>query len=267
MWYYMEDEQQRGPIMEADLEALRREGKINSETLVWREGLANWQPLGEVATVTEAAAGSPAASPVAAATTARAATGVAEVVCSQCGGLFPASEVIRYGNAPVCATCKPAFVQKLKEGANVAGGPMEFASFWTRFAAYFVDGIITGIIGAIFGGVLGAVIGASGAISGEHRTTGIILIQIVSMGVGFGVRAAYFIYFIGKSGQTPGKKLCKIRVVNADGSSVTYGKATGRFFGYILSSLILSIGFLMAAWDEEKRALHDRLCNTRVIKA
>jgi uncharacterized RDD family membrane protein YckC len=144
---------------------------------------------------------------------------------------------------------------------------MEYASFWTRFAAYFVDGIITGILGAIVGALVGVVIGASGALSGNNKAAGFIIMQLGIMGLGFGLRAAYFIYFIGKSGQTPGKKLCKIRVVCADGSPVGYGKATGRFFGYLLSSLILGIGFFMAAWDEEQRALHDRLCNTRVIKA
>jgi uncharacterized RDD family membrane protein YckC len=266
MWYYMEDEQQRGPVMDADLEALRRDGKINPETLVWREGQTNWQPLREVQPGGKGQASQPPVLPPTGTATG-VATGMAEVVCSQCGGLFPANDVIRYGNASVCAGCKPIFVQKLKEGANVVGGPMEYASFWTRFAAYFVDGIITGILSAIIGGVLGLAIGAAGGMSGDNKATGIIIIQVVSLGVGFCIRAAYFIYFIGKSGQTPGKKLCKIRVVNADGSQVTYGKATGRFFGYLLSSLILCIGFLMAAWDDEKRALHDRLCNTRVIKA
>ena len=258
----MEDEQQRGPVMDTDLEALRRDGKINSETLVWREGMANWQPLSEVQIGTASRPSRPEVL-----SSAGTAAGGADVVCSQCGGIFPANEVIRYGGSAVCASCKPIFVQKLKEGANVAGGPMEYASFWTRFAAYFVDGIITGIIGAIIGGVIALAFGAAGGMSGDHKSTGVILIQLVSFGLSFGVRAAYFIYFIGKSGQTPGKKLCKIKVVTADGSPVGYGKATGRFFGYFLSSLILGIGFFMAAWDEEKRALHDRLCNTRVIKA
>lgn len=261
MWYYMEDEQQRGPVMDADLETLRREGKINPETMVWREGMASWQPFREVQ-----AAGEKSDQPKNVPPAAGLGTGAGEVVCSQCGGLFAANEVIRYGNTPVCAACKPVFVQKLKEGANVAGGAMEFASFWTRFAAYFVDGIIVGIIGAIIGGVAGAMIGAAGGMSGDNKNATIILIQLVSFALSFGVRAIYFIYFIGKNGQTPGKKLCKIRVVSADGSPVSYGKATGRFFGYFLSSLILGIGFFMAAWDEEKRALHDRLCNTRVIK-
>jgi uncharacterized RDD family membrane protein YckC len=272
MWYYVEDGQQRGPVIDADFEALRREGKITADTLIWREGMGNWLPLAQVAE----APGGPAlrmagmpveagAVPVGVGAGGGSTVGGASstVTCSECGGIFPASEVIRYGNASVCAACKPVFMQKLREGAKVSGGPMELASFWTRFGAYFVDGIITGVIGAIGAAAAGAAMGAAGAAS---SATGLIVIQFVGMGISMAVRAAYFIYFIGKDGQTPGKKLCKIKVVNADGTQVTYGKATGRFFGYLLSSLICGIGFLMAGWDDEKRALHDRLCDTRVIK-
>ena len=259
MWFYIDNGQQRGPIMDADLDALQRDGKINSETMLWREGMANWQPLREI----RPDAGNTSDQPKVPTPAAEAGGGIGLVVCSECGKAFSPSEVIRYGNAAVCAACKPVFVQKLKEGVKVETGPVEYASFWTRFAAYFVDGIITGIIGALLGAVIGVAWGATG---GMKSPGGIIGLQLVSMGLGFGVRALYFIYFIGNSGQTPGKKMCKIRVVGADGSPVGYGKATGRFFGYFLSSIILGIGFLMAAWDDEKRALHDRLCNTRVIK-
>src|SRR5262252_7475777 len=158
MWYYIEDGQQRGPVMDTDLESLQRDGKINSETMLWRDGMANWQPLSQIQTGGNA---EPVLSQGASSTATIA--GAPQVVCSQCGGLFSASEVIRYGNAAVCAACKPVFVQKLKEGANVAGGPMTFAAFGTRFAAYFVDGIITAILGAIVGAMLGVAWGASGA--------------------------------------------------------------------------------------------------------
>jgi uncharacterized RDD family membrane protein YckC len=254
MWYYVENGQQRGPVVDADLDTLRREGKINSETLVWRDGMENWLPLSQVQPSLATAA------PAVGATTGAG----GGVICSECGKVFPVSEVIRYGNVWVCANCKPVFVQKLREGVTVSSGPLEFAGFWTRFAAYFVDSIITGILGAIVGGVIGAVMGAAGAMKGG--AAGIIAVQLTAMIVSLGIRAAYFIYFIGKDGQTPGKKMCKIKVVNPDGTQVSYGKATGRFFGYILSSMICGFGYFMAGWDEEKRALHDRLCDTRVIK-
>jgi hypothetical protein len=34
----------------------------------------------------------------------------------------------------------------------------------------------------------------------------------------------------------------------------------------LLSSLTLAIGYIMAAFDDEKRSLHDRICDTRVIR-
>jgi uncharacterized RDD family membrane protein YckC len=61
--------------------------------------------------------------------------------------------------------------------------------------------------------------------------------------------------------------LMKIKVVTADGIPMSYGRSTGRYFAKILSGLIIYIGYLMAFWDEEKRALHDRICKTRVVVA
>jgi uncharacterized RDD family membrane protein YckC len=55
-------------------------------------------------------------------------------------------------------------------------------------------------------------------------------------------------------------------VITADGEPITYWRAFGRYFGKLLSGIILGIGYLMAAFDEEKRALHDRICHTRVVK-
>jgi uncharacterized RDD family membrane protein YckC len=253
MWYYVENGQQRGPVQESDLDALRQEGKITSETLVWREGMDNWQPLSQV---------QPAAAGVATAAPAPAGSG-ATVACSQCGMVLPVSEVIRYGNASVCANCKPLFVQKLREGASVTTGQMDFASFGIRLAAYLIDTIILSIFAMIIGGVFGAMMFAGANRAGAN---GLGLSFFLVQGTVLIVQAAYYTYFVGKSGQTPGKKLCKIKVVNADGTPVGYAKALGRFFAYLLSSFTCLIGFLMAAWDDQRRALHDRVCSTRVVK-
>jgi uncharacterized RDD family membrane protein YckC len=40
----------------------------------------------------------------------------------------------------------------------------------------------------------------------------------------------------------------------------------GRYFAQGLSAMLLYIGYIMAGFDSEKRALHDYLCDTRVIK-
>jgi uncharacterized RDD family membrane protein YckC len=59
---------------------------------------------------------------------------------------------------------------------------------------------------------------------------------------------------------------CGIKIVTPDGNRVSYMRAFGRYFAEILSGMILLIGYIMAAFDYEKRALHDRICSTRVIK-
>lgn len=47
---------------------------------------------------------------------------------------------------------------------------------------------------------------------------------------------------------------------------ITYLHALGRYFAEIVSAMPLNIGYIMAAFDDEKRSLHDHLCTTRVIK-
>jgi uncharacterized RDD family membrane protein YckC len=77
----------------------------------------------------------------------------------------------------------------------------------------------------------------------------------------------YVTFFLGGYGATPGKMACGIRVVRSNGEGVSYARAFGRVWAECLSSLIFCIGYIMAAFDGEKRALHDRLCDTRVVKA
>jgi uncharacterized RDD family membrane protein YckC len=59
---------------------------------------------------------------------------------------------------------------------------------------------------------------------------------------------------------------CKLKVVTSDGGRVSYLRALGRHFAELLSVLTLMVGYIMAAFDEQKRTLHDRICDTRVIK-
>ena len=50
------------------------------------------------------------------------------------------------------------------------------------------------------------------------------------------------------------------------GEPLTFGQATGRYFATFLSAIILCIGFIMAGIRTDKRALHDLLAGTRVIR-
>jgi len=171
--------------------------------------------------------------------------------CTECGLVYRKDQLVRIGDALVCAGCKPIYIQRLREGVTPAGEYL-YGGFWIRFVAKIIDGMITGIAGVILGFVGGFVGGPPGYLFTN-------LLSII-------LNVAYVTYFLGKFGATPGKMALGLKVVRPDGETVSYARAFGRFFAEILSSMILLIGYIMAGFDEEKRALHDRICDTRVIK-
>ncbi len=77
---------------------------------------------------------------------------------------------------------------------------------------------------------------------------------------------AYNVFFEGKWGATIGKRICKIRVTKSDGTKSNISTAFLRFIGKIISSLIFMIGYLVAFFDREHRALHDRVAKTLVMQ-
>ena len=169
--------------------------------------------------------------------------------------------MIRYQDVWVCAHCKPLFVQKLKEGADVSGA-MVFAGFWERFAAKFLDGLIQGVINTALGAVINIALFALGG-RGENASLAIVIFSQLFQ---LALAAAYTTFFVGKYGATPGKMALKLQVVTSDGGEVSYARALGRYFAEWLSGITLTIGYLISIWDDEKRTLHDRICDTRVIK-
>jgi uncharacterized RDD family membrane protein YckC len=251
-WYFVSAGKQTGPVDDAQLEGLARTGQIQMDTLVWREGMTEWQPYSTVAPpgMTTPPPPAPAAP----------AYGADEVVCAECNRIFPRDETIPFGTVRVCATCKPIFMQKLAEGAKI-GGELRYARVLTRFAAVFLDGLILQAVNIGLRLALGISIMQSAGVQPPERL-GLFFVATV---LGVLLAASYEILMIGKFGATLGKMACKVRVVTADGAKIGYGRATGWYFAKILSSIICLIGFIMAFFDEERRALHDRLCNTRVI--
>src|ERR1039457_4085724 len=215
-WQYVEQGQPVGPVNDEQLAALVRAGKINADTLVWREGMADWLPYNQVRSELKISGSVPDSSAAAVAPLA-ATDKTTEAVCSECGNIFPVDEMIRHGESRICSNCKPVFMQKLTEGAQLNTGGLHYHQVITRFA--------------------------------------------VQMAIGIG----YEVFMIGKYGATLGKMACKIKVVTADGGRVSYARALGRYFAKLLSAFTCMIGYIIAFFDEEKRALHDRICDTRVV--
>ncbi len=79
--------------------------------------------------------------------------------------------------------------------------------------------------------------------------------------------ALMIVMWVKYDGATPGKKLMRIKIVDADTlESIDYKTGMKRFLGYILSSLMLLVGFVMVLFSKKKQAFHDKFANTLVIQ-
>jgi uncharacterized RDD family membrane protein YckC len=64
---------------------------------------------------------------------------------------------------------------------------------------------------------------------------------------------------------TLGKLAIGIVVTDLGGNRISFGRATGRYFGKILSGMIMCIGYIMAGFTERKQALHDIMASCLVV--
>lgn len=145
--------------------------------------------------------------------------------------------------SPAGAQAPPAYAGGQVAQQDAAVGPR--AGFWRRFAAALLDGIMLGIVNGI---LTSAFKGAGYAIA--------ILISI-----------AYFTYFEGgPSGQTVGKRVLGIRVIDFDnGGPLGYPRGFVRWISRYLSAIPLFLGYFWMLWDPQKQCWHDKLANDVVV--
>lgn len=302
MWYYADNGRQVGPVDESALDGLVQQGVVKDSTLVWREGMAAWQPL-------STARPRPVPQPVASAPAAAAAPAPAAApqssetrYCAECGRAYQSHELSMVGSVAVCAACRPAVMQRMAAAppppAQAYGAPgyappygaapgaaqammmgaRHYGGFWIRFVARLIDGIIVGVVGTILSLPLmllgiGSGVGISALSDRADPTAAFAALPAMMgfFGLSFVIRiviaVAYEVWFLSHKGATPGKMALGLKVVRADGGPISAGLATGRYFAMFVSGIIFCIGYIMAGFDPEKRSLHDRLCETRVIYA
>ena len=139
---------------------------------------------------------------------------------------------------------------------------MEYAGFWRRAAALSIDAILLGIVQAV---VMMIFMGGFMAADGGEEAAGsaVLTINLVMLVIGW-------LYFAIMESSTPqatlGKMLIGIVVTDASGQPIGFGRATGRYFGKLVSGIILGIGYLMAAFTKRKQALHDIMAGCLVIR-
>ena len=146
---------------------------------------------------------------------------------------------------------------------------VRYVGFWIRFLARLIDGMLLGMAGLILRLplilMLGIGLGRSypfGIFTPAYgAVTGMMILVNLALGM------AYEVFFVSTRGATPGKMALGLKIIRADGSPIPPGLALGRYFAHWISGAILFIGYIMAGFDSQKRALHDRICETRVIYA
>ena len=157
---------------------------------------------------------------------------------------------------PYAAPKTRKFADRDEESANI-----EYASFFTRFAGAFLDGLLTNILGLVIGFVLGLLLVAVKIDPSQPGP------QIFLNIIGLFIVWIYWAGFTSSSFQaTPGKMAVGIKVTDINGRRIGFGRATGRFFGKVPSALLLLIGYLMQPFTQRKQALHDIMAGTIVIK-
>jgi uncharacterized RDD family membrane protein YckC len=137
------------------------------------------------------------------------------------------------------------------------------AGFWLRLAAYLIDGVI-------LAPVFAALYLSLGGPWPWSLQLGAILPPGVWSSMWLAGLLIPWLYYAGCESSvlqaTPGKLVLGLRVVDAYGHRVGFARATGRFFGKLLSGLIMDVGYLLAAWTPRKQALHDLMAGCCVVR-
>ena len=135
----------------------------------------------------------------------------------------------------------------------------DYAGFWDRAFGDGVDGAITFAIAA---GVKLAVDRSiqieTSVLTAEVGTTDLAVF-------------AWFVwnltYLVGKTGQSWGRRVADVKVVDGNGKPIGFWRALLRnLFAATISAPSLYVGFLWVAWDPAKQAWHDKVFGTYVVR-
>ncbi len=243
-WYYAIGGERFGPVTHSELERLVQAGTIVADTLIWRQGMNEWQTLAAVRAVNPA------------------------WIAERRIATPPALETPEADIAPHLSV--PDLTGHTSEPEALV-----YAGFWPRFGAYLVDFFLWWMVWQIFVGIVGTVyfpaamaIAAHGPGYQPKQDELMVLVRFLGAACVIGLvwSIIYDAIFLIRFGATPGKLFFGLRVVQADGHPLSFMRIVARCMAKALTGLTLGIGFLVIAFDEHKRGLHDFICNSRVVK-
>ena len=146
-------------------------------------------------------------------------------------------------------------MQPIGESISPEKPPVEYASFWKRFAALLID------IGLFLLFSLILFVPYSLILRFIFHNS-----QIANQILNFVIGWLYFaLQESGKDKATFGKKAMNIEVTDLEGNRITFWQATGRYFGKYISTITLFIGYFLMLWSEKRQTLHDMIAGTVVV--
>jgi len=229
-WYYANYNQRLGPVSDTEFARLAREKIIKEDTLVWQHGMPDWKSYAEVVP------------------------------------MLPPPDI----SLPVTGTGVGTIEPTALAGVAGIGLPqqVDYAGFWPRVGAALIDFLIIYVLALFLAKAFGvAQIDPMPLIEGNMDQLLVLLKQLaLFVFVDTGMRIAYYWFFLNKFEATPGKMVLGLKVIRSDGSKLSHGQILGRFFAEIISKYFMfGFGYLMVAFDKERRATHDQMCDTRVV--
>jgi uncharacterized RDD family membrane protein YckC len=184
--------------------------------------------------------------------------------CPECGA-------DNIGESSYCRVCGARLVPGAEpamqhQPASLAQGP-KYAGFWIRALAALIDFLLSQVVtfGLVFS--VGGAIGLLMVATGRPWSSGEPAVRVV------GILVTYFIlwlwFTVAESSvwqATVGKRLLGLKVTDETGNRISFGRANGRFWSKILSSLLAGAGFILIGISQTKQGLHDRIAHTFVVK-
>jgi uncharacterized RDD family membrane protein YckC len=155
---------------------------------------------------------------------------------------------------------------------------MNYAGFGKRLVAFILDVIIGGILGGFFAVLAAILYGMSDGVAAKSQEEIILASANLGMLVSLIVNWLYFAGMEASSSQaTLGKKYLGLYVADTDGDPIGFGRATIRYIGKNVALLLLPLGplilvvgslmgYMLAAFTPDSRALHDYIGGTVVLE-
>ena len=147
---------------------------------------------------------------------------------------------------------------------------VDYAGFWIRLAAYLIDFVLLSLVMFIIVVVSGSYLEDS---TGPNQPIVPIAVETGTAdraraiaAIGYILPIVYMIGFWTWRGQTPGKMALGIKIVRTDGYPIGFARSILRYVGYIISGLMLMLGYVWIAFDPKKQGIHDKIARTYVVR-